>query len=202
MIYWYTHLLGQPILDIWKVFTVLWEHQLFVKLSCIWGARSGILRPHHLLSGDAHGSSKGKSILDWPAPTSVKELRGFLGLTGYYRRFIKGYGLLARPLTNLLKKKNFEWNPEAQQAFETLKGAMVEAPILALPNFNETFVVESDASSFGIGAVLSQNGRPLAYFSKALSPRHQAMSVYEKQMLAILSAVKKWSAWSTLHHQD
>ena len=72
---------------------------------------------------------------------------------------------------------------------------MINAPILALPDFNSTFVVESNASQEGIGAVLSQNRRPIAYFNKALSPKHKASSVYEHKMLAILSAVKKWNSY-------
>ena len=139
-------------------------------------------------------------ILNWPTPTSLKELRGFLGLTGYYRRFIKGYGVIAKPLTDLLKKGSPNWLDKAHVAFETLKQAMVTAPVLALPDFNTIFVVESDASSDGIGAVLSQAGRPVAYFSKGLSPRHQVLSVYEKEMLDVLAAVKKWTAYLMGRH--
>ena len=77
---------------------------------------------------------------------------------------------------------------------------MITAPVLALPDFNETFVVESDASHRGIGAVLTQKGRLIAYFSKALGPRHQVLSVYDKEMLAILLAVKKWNAYLLGRH--
>nr|GEW65059.1 hypothetical protein [Tanacetum cinerariifolium] len=99
----------------------------------------------------------------WPTPVNVKQLRGFLGLTGYYRRFIKNYAIISKPLTILLKKNSFTWNLDAQSAFETLKTAMSQALVLALPNFNKPFTVESDASGLGIGAVLQQGGHPIAY---------------------------------------
>ena len=140
-------------------------------------------------------SKKVTCMLEWPVPKNIKELRGFLGLTSYYRRFIKGYGVLAKPLTDLLKKGNYAWSDQVQQAFTALKQAMVTTPVLAMPNFNILFVVESDASKEGIGAILSQEGRPVTYFSKGLSPQHQVLSVYEKEMMVILAAVKKWNAY-------
>ena len=179
------------------VFELLRHHQLFVKLSkCDFGAAQ-VEYLGHVITGQGVAMDQGKvaCIVNWPYPQSVKDIRGFLGLTGYYRRFIKGYGSIAQPLTALLKKNTFGWTLEAQLAWDKLKKAMISASVLALPDFNKTFVVESDASSGGIGAVLSQNGKPIAFFSKALSPKHQALSVYEKEMLAILIAVKKWNAY-------
>ena len=139
-------------------------------------------------------------MVNWPTLKSVKEVKGFLGLTNYYIRFIRGYGFIAKPFIELLKKGAFQWSTTAQAIFESLKQAMMTAIVLALPNFSKEFIVEFDASHQGIGVVLSQNGRPLAYFNKALFNRHQALSVYEKEMMAILVVVKKWSCYMVGRH--
>ncbi|XP_025607666.1 uncharacterized protein [Arachis hypogaea] len=111
-------------------------------------------------------------------PTSLKQLRGFLGLTGYYRKFVLGYAQLAHPLTELLKKNNFHWGAEADMAFDKLKTTMTHTPVLSLLDFSQRFTVETDASNTGIGAVLSHNGHPLAYFSKKLNPKLAMSSAY------------------------
>ncbi|KAB5521739.1 hypothetical protein DKX38_026058 [Salix brachista] len=113
-----------------------------------------------------------------------------LGLTGYYRKFVRNYGLIARTLTNLLKKGQFCWNTEAEEAFQTLKKAMTTTPILAMPNFNDTFIVETDASGNGIGAVLQQQGKPIAFMSRALGVSKCSWSTYAKDMLAVVEAIR------------
>jgi hypothetical protein len=119
-------------------------------------------------------------------------LRGFLGLTGYYRKFVKNYEKIAAPLTALLKKNSFTWTPAAAQDFQTLKMTMCTTLVLALPDFTKTFVLECDALGKGIGAVLMQEGRPLAFTNKQLSERNLGKPIYENEMLAILHAIDLW----------
>jgi len=121
-------------------------------------------------SGVSMEKEKIKVVLEWPVPINIKQLRGFLGLTGYYRRFIRGYASLATPLTNMLKKDNSQWSNEALTTFDSLKAAMTQAPVLALLDFNKPFTLETDASGLGIRAVLSQDNHPIAFFSKKLTP--------------------------------
>ena len=95
-----------------------------------------------------------RAIRDWPEPRNVTELRGFIGICTYYRKFVKGFSQLAAPLTNLTKKGAFSWTDSAQQAFDRLKEVMSSYPVLALPDFTQPFVLECDASGEGIDAVL------------------------------------------------
>lgn len=186
-----------------QVFEILDKHQFFVKRSKCTFAKPSIEYLGHVISahGVATDPSKIIAVQQWPAPKSVKDLRGFLGLTGYYRKFIQHYGLISQPLTQLLKKGvPFSWSPISQLAFQTLKQKLVQAPVLALPDFSKGFVLETDASDFGIGAVLMQDSHPIAYLSKALDSRNQALLVYEKECMTILMAVDKWRSYLQ-HHQ-
>ncbi|PNX99071.1 retrotransposon-related protein, partial [Trifolium pratense] len=114
----------------------------------------------HTVSGMGVTMDKAKvqAVLQWPIPTTLKQLRGFLGLAGYYRRFIKSYTTIASPLTDLLKKDSFQWSDSAMKAFNALKMAITSAPVLILPDFSKPFVLETDASGMGIGDVLGQHG--------------------------------------------
>jgi len=105
------------------------------------------------------------AIQQWPAPRNVKQVRSFIGLAGYYRRFIHHYTAIAGPLTDLLRMVPFAWIDSTQAAFDTLKNKLSTTPVLALPDFTQEFQLETDASGQGIGAVLSQKGHPVAYFS-------------------------------------
>jgi hypothetical protein len=119
-------------------------------------------------------------------------LHGFLVLTRYYRKFFKNYGKIATPLTALLKNNSFTWTPPTAQDFQALKMAMCTTPFLTLPDFTKTFVLECDASGKGIGVVLMQEGRPLAFTNKKLSEINLGKYIYEKEMLAILHVLDLW----------
>ncbi|PRQ22490.1 putative nucleotidyltransferase, Ribonuclease H [Rosa chinensis] len=176
------------------VFELLRANNLKLKLSKCALAKTQVEYLGHVVSakGVEMDPSKIKCITDWPKPKSVKSLRGFLGLAGYYRRFVPYFGVIAQPLTAMLKTDNFQWNPASEQAFERLKQAIISAPVLALPDFTKPFVVETDASGSGIGAVLTQEKHPVAFLSKSLSPNHQAMSTYDREMFAVMYAIDKW----------
>jgi hypothetical protein len=134
-------------------------------------------------------------MVDWPIPTTIKALRGYLSLTGYYRKFIQAYGSIATPLTSMLKKNAFIWTEEAMEAFLRLKFTVTEALILALPDFEKPFLIECDASGLGVGVVLMQGNRPIAFLSKALKGKVLHLSTYEKELFALVTAVQKWSPY-------
>ncbi|GJY36212.1 transposon ty3-G gag-pol polyprotein [Tanacetum coccineum] len=176
------------------VLGILEANQLFAKASkCCFGVTQ-VNYLGHVISSDgvAVESDKIQTVLSWPTPTNAKGVRGFLGLAGYYRKFIKGFGGIAAPLHRLVGKAPFQWDESANQAFEDLKKALTTAPTLGLPNWSLPFTLECDASGVGIGAVLTQNGRPLAYFSAPLKGSMLSWSTYEKEMLAVVKAVRKW----------
>eukprot|EP00253_Pinus_taeda_P024553 PITA_24553 len=143
---------------------------------------------------------KTKAIKEWKIPTSIKHMRGFLGLIAYHCKFVKNYGKIAAPLTTLLKKDAFSWTPEATKAFEHLKEAMCQASILAMPDFTSNFIMECDASGNGIGVVLVQEGRPIAFESHSIKGKYLHKAIYEKEMLAILHALKKWKPYLMGRH--
>lgn len=185
-----------------KVLKLLEEKQLYAKPSkCFFGVQE-VEYLGHIVSheGVKVDPNKIKAIKEWKIPTTIKHLRGFLGLTGYYRKFVKNYGRIAAPLTTLLKKDAFSWTPEATKAFEKLKDAMCRAPVLATPDFTKTFIIECDASGNGIGAVLMQDGRPIAFESRPIKGKNLLKPIYEKEMLAILHALKQWRPYLLGRH--
>jgi len=173
---------------------LLRQHQLYAKKSkCRFGVKEvdylGHIVSNHGVCADPN---KIKAVLDWPSPKSIKSLRGFLGLIRYYMKFIRQYGSIVAPLTAMLKKNAFVWTCEAKEAFQALRMAVTQTPVLALPNFSQTFIIECDANGFGIWAVLMRNKRPIAYISKALKGKALHMSTYEKELFALVTAIQKW----------
>ena len=107
-------------------------------------------------------------------------------ITGYYRRFIWNYVHITTPLSNLLKNNAFQWSEEAYKCFKYLKGIMSSTPVLATPNFYKPFLIECDASGYGLGAVLMQDENLIAFESRKLNKREQLKSTYDKEMLAVM----------------
>ncbi|XP_020679468.2 uncharacterized protein LOC110097438 [Dendrobium catenatum] len=151
-------------------------------------------------AGVSTDSRKIESIVGWPTPKSFTDIRSFHGLANFYRKFIKGFSIIVAPLTDILKQKQFQWGEEHNRSFEAIKKALSSAPVLALPEFDKPFSVETDASTVGIGAVLTQEGRPIEFFSEKLCPSRQRWSVYEQELYAVVRALKQWEHY--LLHQD
>jgi hypothetical protein len=132
-------------------------------------------------------------ISSWPQPKTVTQVRSFLGLAGFYRHFVKDFGSIAAPLNELTKKDvPFVWGNAQQEAFMLLKDKLTHAPLLQLPNFNKTFELECDASGIGLGGVLLQEGKPVAYFSEKLSGASLNYSTYDKELYALVRTLETW----------
>ena len=150
----------------------------------------------HIFSaaGMAADPKKTQVIKEWPIPKDAKDLRQFLGLASYYRRYIRNFANIAAPLHQMTQKSTrFSWNQECKQAFSTLKQCLVQSPVLTFPDFSSTakpFVLQTDASSFGIGAVLEQTGKVVAYASRILTKAEKSYGVIQQECLAIVYALK------------
>lgn len=170
------------------VFQWLSADQWQLKLSKCKSAQQSIAYLGHVISADGVSTDpqKVEAIQNWPTPKSVKEVRGLLGLAGYYRKYVRHFGVIAKPLTQLLcKDVPFIWTKAHTDAFELLKKALTTTPCLALPDFSVPFHIETDASATGVGAVLLQNGHPLA--ADALSRKPET-----DQVLVISSVTPQW----------
>jgi hypothetical protein len=176
------------------VFTILQQHWLFIKRSkCALSERSIAYLGHVIFdAGVAMDPVKAQAVLAWPQPHSAHAVRGFLGLAGYCRKFVQDYGSIAAPLTALLKKDVFSWNDKAVAAFQALKATVTSAPILALPDFARSFVVECDALTYGFGAVLIQDKHLIAYFNRPVAPRHHSLVAYERELIGLVHAIRHW----------
>ncbi|KAK3548421.1 hypothetical protein QTP70_012842 [Hemibagrus guttatus] len=143
------------------------------------------------------------AIRDWPTPTTVKELQRFLGFANFYRWFIQNYSSITHPLTSLLqnKPKSLAWSPAAEKAFNLLKKAFTTTPLLVHPNPNKPFIVEVDASTTEVGAVLSQQQgnpsrlHPCAFFSRKLNLAERNYDIGNRELLAVKLALEEWRHW-------
>ena len=198
----YSQTLSEHLIHLEKAFETLLHNQFILKFSKCSFAQSQVEYLGHVVSGQgvAPIASKIQAIDQWPIPMTTKALCSFLGLAGFYRRFIRGYASIVAPLIKVTTKEPFEWTAEADKAFRVLKTALISAPVLVLPNFTLPFTLETDASGVGMGVVLSQKGHPIAFFSKPFTPKMLQASTYMRELCAITTAVKRWRQY-LLGHQ-
>ncbi|WVZ52398.1 hypothetical protein U9M48_003459 [Paspalum notatum var. saurae] len=171
------------------------EHKLYAKFSkcAFWLKEVSFLG--HILSekGVAVDPSKVKDVLNWKQPETVTEIRSFLGLAGYYRRFIKDFSKTAKPMTSLTKKNaKYVWSSNCEEAFQTLKKLLTSAPVLAQPDVTKPFDVYCDASGSGLGCVLMQEGRVIAYTSRQLRKHETNYPTHDLELAKVVHALKIW----------
>jgi hypothetical protein len=178
-----------------QVLQCLRENQLFANLEKCEFFQTEVKYLGHVISGEgiAVDPAKIQAIVEWPTPTNVSEVRSFMGLAGYYRRFVQGFSRIAHPITSLQRKgKKFIWTEKCSEAFQILKDKLTSAPILAVPDPAENFVVCTDASLEGIGAVLMQEGRVIAYESRKLKDHELNYPTHDLELAAVVHALNRW----------
>nr|AAV43974.1 putative polyprotein [Oryza sativa Japonica Group] len=171
------------------------EHQLYAKFSkCeFWLSEVKFLGQVISSGGVAVDPSNVESVLSWKQPKTVSEIRSFLGLAGYYRRFIENFSKIARPMTRLLQKEvKYKWTEDCEQSFQELKKRLVTAPVLILPDSRKGFQVYCDASRLGLGCVLMQEGKVVAYASRQLRPHENNYPTHDLELAAVVHALKIW----------
>jgi hypothetical protein len=171
------------------------DHHLYAKLSkCDFWMREIKLLGHTISqNGISVDPEKVQEVMDWKPPTTVRQIRSFLGLAGYYQRFILDFSMIAKPMTKLLKKGvKFEWSQKCEDAFHALRQHLTIAPVLAQPDNTKSFDVYCDASGTGLGCVLMQDNRVIAYASRALRPHEQNYPTHDLELAAVVHALKIW----------
>jgi len=141
--------------------------------------------------------TKTKGVAQWPEPRNKREVRQFLGFCNFYRRFILGFAQVARPLTELTGKKAWKWQEKEKSAFNKLKNKMTNPPISVIPHPKQKMRLETDASEYAIGGVLSQqqednSWKPVVYLSKAMNETERNYEIYDRKLLAIMEGLKQW----------
>ena len=189
-----------------RVLDKLAKHDLFLKPEkCLFEQRRmeflGVVLEGGTIQMDP---AKIKGVEDWPTPKTVRDVRAFLGFTGFYRYFVPNYSIIARPLIDLTKKATpFHWDPPQQKAFLTLKSHMCSHPVLKQPDYDKPFFLATDASAYGVGAILSQEGdfnprtkkfiqQPIAYYSATFTSTERNYDIYERELLAVIKALDHW----------
>ena len=146
-----------------------------------------------MASGLAVDPSKITMVTNWELPRDVNDVRSFLRLAGYYRKFVEGFSSIPRPMTQLLKKgRKFEWTPACEASFQELKKRLTTAPVLATPDINKEFVIYCDASGTRLDGVLMQDGRVVAYLSRQLRPHEENYATHDLELAAVVHALKTW----------
>jgi hypothetical protein len=171
------------------------EHKLYAKRSeCEFWLKEVSFLCHIVSNGGISvDPGKVKDVLNWKPPTDVGEIRSFLGLAGYYRRFIEGFSKLAKPMTSLLEKNaKFVWSDKCQASFEELKKRLTTTPVLVLPDLSKKFSIYCDASRQGLGCVLMQEGRVVAYASRQLRKHELNYPTHDLELAAVVHALKIW----------
>eukprot|EP00253_Pinus_taeda_P026215 PITA_26215 len=177
------------------VLQTLREHQLYAKFSKCDFFKEEIQYLGHVITkeGIAVDPEKIRTIMEWPIPKDVADIRSFMGLAGYYRRFVESFSRIAYTITSLQKKgKVFKWTAECQQSFDRLKHLLTTAPILSIADPNKDYVVCTDASKEGVGGVLMQEGKVIAYESRKLKEQERKYSAYDLELAAVIHALKMW----------
>jgi hypothetical protein len=181
------------------------EHKLYAKRSkCEFWLKEVSFLGHVVSNGGiAVDLSKVQDVLNWKPPTNVSEIHSFLGLAGYYRRFIEGFSKLAKPMTALLEKNaKFIWSDKCQANFEELKKRLTTAPVLTLPDLSKSFSIYCDAYRLGLGCVLIQEGRVVAYASRQLRKHELNYPTHDLELAAVVHALKIWRHYLIGHKSD
>jgi hypothetical protein len=171
------------------------KHQLYAKFSKCEFWLDKVKFIGHTISpeGIVVDPVKVHEVMDWKPPTSVHQIRSFLGLAGYYRRFIPNFSRIVKPMTELLRKGvKFVWNQKCEEAFHLLRGHLTTTPVLAQPDNAKPFDVYCDASGIGLGCVLMQENRVIVYASRALRPHEQSYPTHDLELAAVIHALKIW----------
>jgi hypothetical protein len=177
------------------VLQCLRDHKLYAKFSkCEFWLKSEKLLGHTISQdGISVDPSKVQEVMDWKPPKSVYQIRSFLRLAGYYRRFIPDFSRIAKPMTELLKKEvKFVWSEACMKAFHTLRQHLTSAPVLVKPDNSNPFEVFCDTSGTGLGCVLMQEGRVIAYASRALRPHEINYPIHDLELAAVVHTLKIW----------